>query len=571
VVTISHPVANPRLRRKAKRLVQVVSDFKAMFPETWRLYLRGPNDERALLDGCWVDEALGQRVVDFFPKFLRHPVGRWAGQPFVLEPWQANDIIMPAFSWIRSNGLRRFRTIQIWVAKKNGKSAIASGLTIYSLLGDDEESARVNCLANDREQAGIVYGAAADMVDASYELRSRLSVVRSKKMIKASEKSWIRALSADVAKHEGLDASALIVDELHSFDARGAERFETLRYSGAIREQPLTIVTSTAGEDEGGIGRSEYEHGKAVMAGDIEDITTYAYIAEAEEDDDDADPKTWAKANPNLGVTINETELRESYGAALGNPTRLSKFRRYRLNKWVAAKTPWLDMVKWSACEDCFDVDELAGRPCCAALDLGDKWDLSALALCWLPTDDDPCHRFKVWFWTPDGIADEKTRKERLPYRDYADRGFITLTPGDSVERSWIKQEIVELHKRFGFALAFDPWKTKEMCQSLQDDHGMNVMEFAQAGWHTYAEPTQQLEDIIDGGTLRHDGNPILRSHAAQCVVATDRNGNKRPVKSTKNRKYHIDGIVAMIMALGLSNENIMAVSSYETEGLDFV
>src|SRR5262245_38329666 len=130
----------------------------------WSEWIRTEADERAMSEGCYFDLAAAERVRDFFRKFLRHSKGEWAGKPFELLDWQWRYVIGPLFGWKRLDGTRRFRRGYVEVPKKNGKSALFSGLSLYLLMADGEPGAEIYCAAVDRDQANIVYGEAANMV-----------------------------------------------------------------------------------------------------------------------------------------------------------------------------------------------------------------------------------------------------------------------------------------------------------------------------------------------------------------------------------------------------------------------
>lgn len=190
-------------------------------PTDWAEWIRSPADERAVSEGCYFDLPAAQRVRTFFRQFLRHSKGQWAGKPFELLDWQWQQIIAPLFGWKRADSTRRFRRGYIEVPKKNGKSTLFSGLSLYLLAGDNEPGAEVYSAAVDRDQASIVYNEAANMVEASPALASRLSVVRSTKRITFQRsRSFYRALSADVPAKEGLNAHAVLMDELHAQRSR---------------------------------------------------------------------------------------------------------------------------------------------------------------------------------------------------------------------------------------------------------------------------------------------------------------------------------------------------------------
>jgi phage terminase large subunit-like protein len=185
--------------------------------EGWSEWIRSPRDEKAVLEGCRFDIRAAERVRTFFTKFLRHSKGQWAGQPFALLNWQWREVVGPLFGWKRADGTRRDRRAYIEVSKKNGKSALFSGLSLYLLAADGEPGAEVYSAAVDRDQASIVFNEAANMVEVSPQLSSRLNVVRStKRIVMPRSRSFYKALSADVPAKEGLNAHAVLIDELHA-------------------------------------------------------------------------------------------------------------------------------------------------------------------------------------------------------------------------------------------------------------------------------------------------------------------------------------------------------------------
>jgi len=91
--------------------------------------------------GLHFDPGAAAMVLAFFSQ-LKHSKGEWAGQPFRLEPWQ-QFILWVLFGWKREDGMRRFRTSYLEVARKNGKTSLAAGIGLYLLLADGEPGAEI--------------------------------------------------------------------------------------------------------------------------------------------------------------------------------------------------------------------------------------------------------------------------------------------------------------------------------------------------------------------------------------------------------------------------------------------
>ena len=62
----------------------------------------------------------------------------------------------------------------------------------------------------------------------------------------------------------------------------------------------------------------------------------------------------------------------------------------------------------------------------------------------------------------------------------------------------------------------------------------------------------KSTENLIASGKIRHAGNPVLSWMAGNVTVKVDAAGNIRPVKPKAGSSERIDGIVSLIMALGI-------------------
>ena len=102
------------------------------------------------------DEAKADKVIIFIEMFCKHSKGRFGGKPFILELWQ-KAFISALFGIVdKDTGLRKFNRATLLVPRKNGKSALASALSLYMLVMDDEPGAEIYSVATKRDQANNV-------------------------------------------------------------------------------------------------------------------------------------------------------------------------------------------------------------------------------------------------------------------------------------------------------------------------------------------------------------------------------------------------------------------------------
>lgn len=527
-----------------------------------RRMIRTADDEKAAAEGCYWSQRHADHVVEFFRTFLRHSKGRWAGQPFELLDWQREDIINPLFGWLRPDGKRRFRSANIWVSKKNGKSTLGAGCGLYLVVGDSEPGAEVYSVANDRKQAKIVHSEAVNMVRQSPLLFGNLHINLTTHTIshRASNSSYV-ALSANPEGSEGINAHGLLIDELHAWKARSL--WDSLYYASTARDQPLRFVISTAGNDVTSVGYEQYQQAKNILSGKISDTSQFAYVREADPSDDINDPAVWRKANPSFGVTISESVFKSELEDAKQTPARMSAFKRYRLGIWSTGSSPFLHMADWDKCKDGFTEEDLLGMECYAGLDLARTRDMTALSLVF-PGDD--YHRVLVYYWLPE---DSVNMDGALPeYRQWVNQKYLDTMPGAVCVYTFVENRFVELAAKFKIlTLKFDPLFAEETTQEMSDATGVERESFRQT-MINFAAPTAELERLVLCRGIRHNGNPILAWNIGNTQVSTDANGNMRPVRSKRDDKRKIDGAVATIMALSgaMSKESVITTSTLHFE-----
>lgn len=521
----------------------------------------------------WFDGDAADRAAQFFPDMLTHYKGEFAGQPFHLLPYQEYLVIRPLFGWKKtSDNLRRFRKVFVAVPKGNGKSPLGAGVGIYLTFCDSEDGAEVFSAAADRENAGVVFDNAKIMVESCPELE-RMADVQKRLIWVAATRSSYKVCSADAATKHGPGVHGLIFDEFHA--QRSRDLYETMDRGTSKRRQPVTLLMTTAGDDDESICAEEWDYAAGLMLGTIKDETFLPVIFEAKATDDWKDPKVWARVNPGLGVTKKTDAVAIACQAAINEPRKLNDFLRFDLNRWVNQATAWIPIDWWDEkCRQPLLTDaELNKLELGAGLDLSEKYDLSALVLVFklpfagkaeaieLVSKDEERQvvtrklalNFELvlmpFFWLPKDTMREREREDTLPYQEWADKGLLHPTEGDIIDYNVIFDDITgPISRRFPklreSEIGFDPAFANMLAGSLLDQ-GYRMVETPQ-GYKHLSEPAQTVEALIRGGRVRHGGNPVLRQHVANVAIRRDESGRIRPVKP--RRKKRIDGVVATLM-----------------------
>ena len=537
----------------------------------------------------YFDLEAADKACDFFPTFLTHHIGEYSGQAFELLDWQ-RFLTRAIFGWMRrSDGLRRFRKVFVFIPKGNGKSPWASGTGVFMTLCDNEEGSEVYALAADKLQAKVVHKTARFMVEQSADLAERCQVLTDAIYCPESKSSF-QVLSAEAKTKSGVRPHGIIMDELQEQPNR--DLLETLEQSMGKRRQPLIMMLAHAGEDDEGICYEEFTFAKGVISGTIAEETYLPLVFEAELEDDWRSPATWKKTNPAYGTLVRQDDMERQSRAAEQEPRKLSAFLRYRINRWTNDAIAWIPIEDWDACDTppSFETGLLAA----AGLDMAQRIDLAAFAVMVrhpLPDgkalsleisgqadvveDGEPAVapaapaadaaplklslNFAVslfaHFWMPEDTMRKREKEDRVPYGLWAAKGLVTPTPGVMIREDRILADIRDrLVPRFELKArrcGYDPAFVSTSLLNGLADAGLQMVETKQ-NYQMMNMPCQALFGLIKAKWLRHGTSKLshpLRWCAENVAIRQDDAGRIRPVKP-RNQRKRIDGIVAGAMAM---------------------
>lgn len=491
-----------------------------------------------------------------FIELLPHIEGEWAKKKLllVLEPWQI-FLIVCLFGWLKEDGTRRFVKAYIEVAKKNGKSALASGLALYMLAADGEEGPQVYSGATTSQQAAITWRVSKAMVDKCPDLQRELGVFTSAHSIYCTTNGgFYRALSRENGgNQDGVNTHFGLVDELHAHDK--PDLVENLETSMAARAQAMLFQITTAGFNMAGVCFNTRALCVKILKEVVDAEHYFAIIFTLDEADDWTDPAVWPKSNPNWGVSIDPKKFAAEASEAIASSAKEGYFVTKRLNVWRNAKAAWMNMMAWSACADTrLRLEDFAGEECYAGLDLANSTDIAALIFIIIRGNQ----VFVIpRFYLPESEAETG---EGAHYAGWAIDGYLTLTPGNVTDQNLIQDDlraaacIVDIK-----GLAYDPWQAKKFATEIQQE-GIETIEYRNTV-PKFSTPMKAVFAMVKDALttpdkrketnyqMTHDGNPAMTWMMSNVVGVLDAKDNIYPRKEQAKNK--IDGPVALIMAVG--------------------
>lgn len=459
---------------------------------------------------------------------------------------------------VDERGRREVRRAVLSVARKNGKTALIAALALAHLVGPEAiPNGEIYSAATEREQAGIVFKVAKQIVEADPELSALLTVVPSTKTIVCrSNGSFYRAISAEAGSKHGSNPSVVIYDELAQ--AKSRELYDVLDTAMGARSEPLFLVISTQSNDPQHILSQLIDDGLRST-----DPTTVTHLYAVPEDVEDIfDPKVWGLANPALGDFRGLKDLQTMAERAARMPSFEASFRNLYLNQRVDAQSPLIARSEWMACKVERTLEH--GEAIYLGLDLSSTTDLTALVAVSAVNGD----RVKAWFWKPGDMLRDHEHRDRAPYGQWKRDGWIDAPPGRAIDYGYVARVIAEIAGDYQvLGLAYDRWRIENLMRELDGiglasfvdgkdtvENGLRLVPFGQ-GFKDMAPAIDALEVSVIERRFAHDGNPVLAFCFSNAVAVTDPAGNRKLDKS--KTRFRIDGAVAAAMAIGLKARDL--------------
>lgn len=515
----------------------------------------------------------GQRAVTFLRR-LRHPAADNKNsapssanlnehpRAFQLYPFQER-IVRRIYGPRHEDGSRIVKTVFLLLPRGNRKTSLSAALSLLHLFGPEHRPAG-QCLftACDREQAGIGFKEAVGIIREDKRLMAACTIrdaFNSKKQITYGRAgSTLTALSADGGAAHGLTPTFTLVDEIHAWKSR--DLWEAIKSGQAKVDDTLMIIATTAGRGSENLAAELYNYAVQVARGEVDNAEFLPVLFQAEPGDDWQDEDTWRRANPGLHHGFPSLSgLRALAKEAEHRPADRAAFEQFNLNRWQAnSRDPLFSMTTYDARRFPDDETALEDLPCWVGVDLARNGDTAAVVAAWRHADDQIT--IKPWFFVPGDELKARAERDGVPYVEWRDRGLITATPGPIIDPEVVEDHLRELAARHDVReIAFDPHLARQIMQHLYDD-GLPVIEMRQAPL-TMGVAIGDLERVVNGHMIRHDGHPVLRHHFDSVVASRSESGLVRMHKGRKTDR--IDGAVAAAMAVSRAVAGESNRSSY--------
>lgn len=487
------------------------------------------------------DQKKATRAIKFIEGYCHHSKGR--NDLLILELWQ-KALISLIFGIVDEQGLRQFREVVLIVARKNGKSLLASAIMAYMAYADGEYGAELYCIAPKLDQAEIIFNCFWQTTQYDTELSSRIKSKREGYLISETN-TWIKKIAFDAKKSDGFNPHCTVCDEIASWVGEpGKKQYEVMKSALGSRKQPILLSCSTAGYINEGIFDELFMRGTKFLLGDskeskllpvfytIDDVDKWNQISEIQ------------KANPNLGVSVSVDYMLEEIAVAEGSLSKKSEFITKYCNIKQNSTNAWLPVkaIEKACSDEEFSFEKFKSHYCVAGIDLSQTTDLTSA--CLLIEDKDELYVISH-FWLPSEKLGDATTRDGIPYQEMIERGWLTLAGDNFIDYhsvfNWLV-EAVQKYELLPLVVGYDRYSAQYLIQDL-DAFGFKTDDVYQG--HNLTPVLFEMEGLIKDGKVHIGNNTLLKIHLLDSALEHDSRTQKVKLKKAAPRA-HIDGTAAL-------------------------
>ena len=515
--------------------------------------------------GKWIyDEDSVAESCEFF-EMLPPPSGEQYGDRLVIPDWQvflyAN---MEGFRKRKApprKGLkhaRRFSHFAFWTARKSGKSTFAAVTMLKDLTQDNRLDSLQITAAKTEKQAGHVMKRALRMVKASRDLRRifRLKPLSDGIARLDSRGGEFFSISGNASAHDGYRPTMVTIDEIHALE--DYDLFSVLETGFLSTHSGIMLLPSTVGHLASSVGKTQYDVQVKLLKGEIEDDSLFSIIFAPDKDDDLDKVDSWYKANPGLGITVEEEEYHKAARKARLDPTKQTFFITRMCNRWRADDLEhWLSGEDWDACKVAADeIDKSKAKRIFIGVDASAVNDLTALSILYEFEGGRLHSDFKVY--SPSKTITERANLGMREYDVWLNDGHIEPLGVHRIGEQDIAQKLVEIaHDVNPYRIIFDQYARAPYIKGfLPYDVGLKTRRIPKTA-RNVTEACRDLEArIVTRDGFTHDGNGAARWCVLNAHVERRVDESIVPKKEYGSSDKKVDAIDALVLAITGRMEN---------------
>ena len=346
----------------------------------------------------------------------------------------------------------------------------------------------------------------------------------------------------NINKLQGLRCKVATVDEWLSGDIR-EDVIGAIEQGASKLDDYLIVAMSSEGTVRNGSGDTIKMELMEILKGDYVNPHVSIWYYRLDEIEEVADPRTWLKANPNIGKTV-------TYETYQLDVERAEKTPAVRND--ILAKRFGIPMEGYTYF---FTYDETLphrrrdfwGMPCAMGADLSQGDDFCAFTFLF------PLRDGSFGVKTRNYITDKTLHKlpgaMRLKYDEFMREGSLIVLEGTVLDMEQVYDDLDAhiIEREYDVrCFGFDPYNARAFVERWERENGPFGIEKVIQGAKTESVPLGELKKLAEERMLIFD-EELMTFAMGNCITLEDTNGNRKLLKKRYDQK--IDAVAAMMDA----------------------
>lgn len=509
--------------------------------------MQGISDKR-----WFFNDRRGNNAIAFIERYCHHCKGRLAPRRIKLELWQRASIFL-IFGVVDGQGRRQFREVAWYIGRKMGKSLVAAGIGDYMSYAAGEFGSEIYFLATKIDQADLSYSAFEFNVNHEPELAKRTRSTKRGLVIDETN-TIIRRLPFTEKSLDGLNPMFFLGDELSSWPAaKGLRVWEVMMSGVGAREEPLGLGITSGGYVSGGIYDELFARGTAFLNGNSREQHLLPIFYTIDDEAKWNDLTELQKSLPGLGVSVSEERIRDEIVTAEASASKKSEFITKYCNLKQNPTISWFTAAEVNRCfgdgKNNMTAEDFRHSYALGGIDLSLSIDLTcSLMLC----EKDGITYFLPMFYMPRDVMEKAEERDGLPYRQYAECGWLKPSGENQINNVDCENWFYELERKYEILFpktGYDRYTAGYLVENMKAN-GFDMESVSQGPNLTGV--IIDTEGMIRDGTLQcANQNPLMKVHMIDSALQMDTMEKRRQlVKIQRGPHIHIDGMAALLCAM---------------------
>lgn len=462
---------------------------------------------------------------------------------------------------------RRYENAILEICRKNGKTFLIAVLFIL-LFFIEPKFSKFYSVAPDGSLSREIKTAIEEIIRSSPALLGKMNGKEKFKILRdyihcnITENRYT-PLNYSTGRLDGKLPSVFLVDETGALPNTYA--IEAMRSGQLTILNKLGFIISTKYPTLNNPFEDEVDYAKRVLNGAVNDDKLFALLYEPD------DTKGWAtndevleQSNP---LAIEVTEIMDDLKAKRQVAIEIESKRENFITKHCNIIYSGVGSESYVNVADlqkgAVDYIDWSGREVFLGVDLAMTTDNCAVSMVSYDEDEGKVY-FDARAFIPEDRIDEKSKLERIPYRDFINALYCIACGNRTVDYGAIERYIMAVEAKYGvtvLGIGYDRYNALSTAQKLEDA-GYTMVEIKQHSSVLHPATKWLAELVADGNLVYEKGNKLLEINFenSRCVYDTNMN---RYVNKKKSRGK-VDMVVAGINAMYLLHQNYMLNSTLD-------